>query len=414
MPTKKPSKPALLAVDDALAAITALLPKTGTVVLPLIDALGYTLAKDLVASLTLPPQAVSAMDGYAVRGEDVCTLPCHLTRIAESAAGHPWSGKITRGQAVRIFTGAAVPDGANTIIVQEDVDTVAEQNGVDITVRNTGPEGRYIREAGLDVVAGQVILPVGSLLSARAIGLASAAGLTEAVVSLKPRIGILSTGDELVAPGQVPNTGQIISSNASFLKSFVVACGAQAVDLGIARDTPGAMLSKVRHAKKLDLIVTTGGASVGTHDHIVTDLDTGARSQLNFWKIAMRPGKPLIFGLVNDIPLLGLPGNPVSTAVCALIFLRPAIAFMVRGDLSIPSFMVPVGVDLDVNDQRQDYIRANIQQSPSGQVVLPATRQDSSMMSVLAMANALIIRPPHDAAKSVGEMVAVLHIPILL
>ncbi len=412
-------KPKLLAVDDALATIIAMLPHTGTHVLQLDDALGYILAEDLVARLTLPPQAVSAMDGYAVRGEDVSNLPCQLTRVAESAAGHPWFGTINAGQAVRVFTGAAIPDGADTIVIQEDVDPVAEENGVDITVRSAEPVGHYIRPAGLDVTKGQIILHAGTQLSARAIGLANAAGLTEALVSLRPRIGVLSTGDELVHPGTLPGPGQIVSSNASFLKGFLIASGAEVVDLGIVRDTPGAMLSSVRKAKNLDLIVTTGGASIGVHDHIVSDLNVSEGSELNFWKIAMRPGKPLISGAVDGIPLIGLPGNAVSTAVCALVFLRPAIAHMGRdsrialGSID-PIFKVPLGVDLAANDHRQDYIRANLQDSARGQVILPAPRQDSSMLSVLATANALIVRPPHDLAKRAGELVDVLQIPALL
>ena len=270
--SKSDKKPPLLPVDQALAAILALLPQTNTITKPLDKALGFTLADDLVAVLTLPPQAVSAMDGYAVRAADVTSFPCKLTRIAESAAGHPWTGKIGAGQAVRVFTGAAIPDGADTIVIQEDVDPVAEQDNVEITVRSAEIAGRYIRPAGLDITAGQVILPAGTLLSARAIGLAIAAGLTQASVRLRPRVGVLSTGDELVPPGELPGPGQIISSNASFLANFVSACGAEAVDLGIARDVPGAMLDAVRRASNLDLVVTTGGASVGTHDHIVSDL----------------------------------------------------------------------------------------------------------------------------------------------
>ena len=412
-------KHTLLAVDDALAAIIAMLPKTGTDVLRLGDALGYTLAEDLVARLTLPPHDVSAMDGYAVRGEDVSTLPCQLTRVAESAAGHPWSGALNAGQAVRVFTGAKIPNGADTIVIQEDVDPVAEQDGVTITVRSAEPTGRYIRPAGLDVTKGQVILSAGTQLSARAIGLASAAGLTEALVSMRPRIGVLSTGDELVHPGEIPGLGQIISSNASFLMGFLTASGAEVIDLGIVRDIPGAMVSSVRNAKNLDLVVTTGGASIGVHDHIVSDIDNSEGSKLNFWKIAMRPGKPLISGTVEGVPLIGLPGNPVSTAVCALVFLRPVVAHMTRdsriGLSSIdPIFKVPLGVHLEANDHRQDYIRANLQDSAGGPIVLPAPRQDSSMLSVLVRANALIVRPPHDLAKRAGELVDVLQIPALL
>ena len=411
--SKSDKKPPLLLVDQALAAILELLPQTNTVIKPLDKALGFTLAEDLVAVLTLPPQAVSAMDGYAVRAADVTSFPCKLTRIAESAAGHPWTGKIVTGQAVRVFTGAAIPDGADTIVIQEDVDPVAEQDNVEITVRSAEIAGRYIRPAGLDITTGQVILPAGTLLSARAIGLAVAAGLTQASVRLRPRVGVLSTGDELVSPGELPGPGQIISSNASFLANFVRACGAEAIDLGITRDVPGAMLDAVRRTSNLDLVVTTGGASVGTHDHIVSDMVSSGQNALNFWKIAMRPGKPLISGNVDGTPLIGLPGNPVSTAVCALVFLRPAIAHMAGGTASSFQFLMPLAVYLDVNDQRQDYIRAQITIKDGIQVIMPAPRQDSSMMSVLATANALIVRPPFDSAKAAGEFVSVIPLPDL-
>ena len=410
---KSDKKPSLLPVDRALAAILAPLPQTNTTTKPLDKALGFTLAEDLVAVLTLPPHAVSAMDGYAVRAADVTSFPCKLTRIAESAAGHPWTGKIVAGQAVRVFTGAAIPDGADTIVIQEDVDPVAEQDSVEITVRSAEIAGRYIRPAGLDITAGQVILPAGTLLSARAIGLAIAAGITHASVRLRPRVGVLSTGDELVSPGELPAPGQIISSNASFLANFVTACGAEAVDLGIARDLPGAMLDAVRRASNLDLVVTTGGASVGTHDHIVSDMGSSGQNALHFWKIAMRPGKPLISGNVDGIPLIGLPGNPVSTAVCALVFLRPAIAHMAGGTASSLQFLLPLAVDLGINDQRQDYIRAIIIVKDDVQVIMPAPRQDSSMMSVLATANALIVRPPVDPAKAACEFVSVIPLPDL-
>ncbi len=411
--TKNPS---LLTVDDALSAILALLPKTDIKTLPIEDSLGYRLADDLRASLTLPPQPVSAMDGYAVRQSDVVDLPAKLTRIAESAAGHPWHGQIKPGEAVRVFTGAAIPDGADTIVIQEDVDPVAEENGVTIIVRDAEKAGRYIRPAGLDVTAGSVILEAGTLLSARAIGLAVAAGSTTVKVHDRPRVAVLSTGDELVAPGEIPSAGQIISSNASFLCAFVESCGAIPVNLGIARDRPGAMLDAVRSSSRPDLVVTTGGASVGNHDYIVSDLNSAAaqgQSALNFWKIAMRPGKPLISGYVDNIPLIGLPGNPVSTAICALIFLGPAIAKMCGGRTTQTQFLVPLASDMDQNDQRQDYIRARLEETPDGQIVRPAPRQDSSMMSVLAKSNALIVRPPFDPPRMAGDRVTVLPIPTL-
>jgi molybdopterin molybdotransferase len=409
-------KTPLLPVDDARDAILRTLPKTAVKTLPIAQSLGYRLAADLSARLTLPPQAVSAMDGYAVRQQDVTTFPAELTRVAESAAGHPWTGHVGAGEAVRIFTGAALPRGADTIVIQEDVDPAPEENGTKIIVRDAEPPGRYIRPAGLDVAAGDTILKAGTLMAARAIGLAVAAGLTEAVVHQRPRIGILSTGDELVLPGQTPGPGQIISSNASFLKAFVTGCGATPIDLGVARDRPGAMVDAVRAGGELDLVVTTGGASVGTHDHIISDLESAkaaGQRGVNFWKIAMRPGKPLISGHIGDIPLIGLPGNPVSTAVCAFVFLAPAIAYMSGGTVTQPIFTAILEGEMAENDQRQDYIRARLHPGPAGMCVVPASRQDSSMMSVLANADALIVRPPFDPARKSGDSVSVIPIQTL-
>ena len=314
------------------------------------------------------------MDGYAVRADDVAQCPANLTRVGEAAAGHPWAGHVEPGQAVRIFTGGYVPNGADTIVIQENVDAPSEADHSVITVREGAAKGRYIRPAGLDIAAGARALAKGSLLSARSIGLAIAAGATSAVVSKPPRIGILSTGDELVLPGQTPGPGQIISSNAAFLSAFVKSCGAEAVDLGIAIDKMGAVSNAVMAATNLDMVVTTGGASVGSHDHIVDDLADGA---LDFWKIAMRPGKPLIWGKIGKTPLLGLPGNPVSTAVCALVFLAPAIRKLGGGTYQQQLFFATITSNLPENDQRQDYMRASLESGDDGlTMVRPAHRQD--------------------------------------
>ena len=377
----------------------------------LTDALGQILAENIHAKLTLPPHDVSAMDGYAVRADDVADCPTKLTCIGESAAGHPWAGRVEAGQAVRIFTGGYVPDGADTIIIQENVDATSDADHTVITVREGEAMGRYIRSAGLDITAGALALGKGTLLSARCIGLAIAAGATSAVVSKPPRIGILSTGDELVSPGQTPGPGQIISSNATFLSAFVKSCGAEAVDLGIAADKPGAVSDAVVAATNLDMVVTTGGASVGNHDHIVSDLADGA---LDFWKIAMRPGKPLIWGKIGRTPLLGLPGNPVSTAVCALVFLAPAIRKFGGGSHQQHLFSAAITTDLPENDLRQDYIRANMQHGDHGVTsVRPAQLQDSSMMATLANADAFIVRPPFDPPLTAGDIVSILPMPRL-
>ena len=252
----------LLSVDAALDRMLASLSPTMPMRLLLTDALGKILAEDIHAKLTLPPHDVSAMDGYAVRADDVANCPATLTRIGEAAAGHPWAGRVKAGQAVRIFTGGYVPDGADTIIIQENVDATSEADHTVITVHEGAAKGRYIRPAGLDISAGALALGKGTLLSASCIGLAIATGATSAVVSRPPRIGILSTGDELVPPGQIPGPGQIISSNAAFLSAFVKSCGGEAVDLGIATDKPGAVSDTVMAATNLDMVVTTGGASL--------------------------------------------------------------------------------------------------------------------------------------------------------
>ena len=405
------NRSSLLSVDAALDRMLASLSPTMPMRLLLTDALGKILAEDIHAKLTLPPHDVSAMDGYAVRADDVANCPATLTRIGEAAAGHPWAGRIKAGQAVRIFTGGHVPDGADTIIIQENVDATSEADHTVITVHEGAAKGRYVRPAGLDISSGALALGKGTLLSARCIGLAIAAGATSAVVSRPPRIGILSTGDELVPPGQIPGPGQIISSNAAFLSAFVKSCGAVAVDLGIAADKPGAVSDSVMAATNLDMVVTTGGASVGNHDHIVDDLADGA---LGFWKIAMRPGKPLIWGKIGNAPLLGLPGNPVSTAVCALVFLAPAISKLGGGTHQQNLFSAAITTNLPENDLRQDYIRARMECADHGETsVRPAQRQDSSMMATLAQADAFIVRPPFDPPINAGDIVSILPMPRL-
>ena len=435
--------PPLLPVDQALARILEGLPRTAIEHLPLERAHGRILAAPLASRLTLPERDVSAMDGYAVNAADCHALisadnseqgQITLTRIGESAAGHPWAGRLGSGEAVRIFTGAVVPDGADTIILQEDVTASAEQDGASIILTEAPITGRFIRTAGLDVKAGTQILPAGTPLSARALALALSTGHAEATFYARPRVGILSTGDELVSPGETPGPGQIISSNAAYLAAFVAACGAIAVPLGIARDQPGAMLASVRSVKDaqgvgdgpLDLIVTTGGASVGVHDHIVSDLEatntetgtetgTSPKSALDFWKIAMRPGKPLIYGRVDGIPLLGLPGNPVSSAVCALIFLRPSILHMAGGAPDETLLTARLATPLAANDQRQDYLRARLSHSGDDlPLITPFHRQDSSMISVLSRSDALLVRPPFDPARAIGDLVTALPIPPLL
>ena len=405
----------LLAVDEARERIIAGLAPMTSESLPLSDTMGRVLASDVSARLSLPPAAVSAMDGYAVRGGDCSAVGTTLRRIGESAAGRPWDGSVEEGTAVRIFTGAVVPQDADTIVLQEDVSAESEDDGARITISEVPKHGQFIRPAGLDVSKGDLILRAGTMMSARLIALAVSAGHSEISVWRRPHVGILSTGDELVRPGEIPGAGQIISSNATYLSAFVEACGGIPVDLGIARDRPGEMLACVRAAPApLDLVITTGGASVGTHDHIVSDLNS-AGTELGFWKIAMRPGKPLIHGKIDDIPLLGLPGNPVSSAVCANIFLRPAVARLSGTDHEPQMIEAKLGIDLAENDRRQDYLRSVLAYDGNGRpVVTPAKKQDSSMISVYAGANALVVRPPFDPPKTAGDTVMVMPLDPLL
>ena len=414
MPRDSKPRP-LLPVDDARARILEGLVPGDAERCALAEAMGRVVASDVASRLSLPPEAVSAMDGYAIRVADCQTVGATLTRIGESAAGRPWDGRLGPGQAVRIFTGAVVPDGADGIILQEDVEAGSETDGAVITVNEVPRDGQFIRPAGLDVTAGDIILTAGTVMSARLISLATSAGHTDISVWRRPHIGVLSTGDELVLPGDVPERGQIISSNATYLAAFIRACGAVSVDLGIARDRAGAMLEQVRAASlPLDMVVTTGGASVGTHDHLVSDLSS-AGTELGFWKIAMRPGKPLLHGRIDGIPLLGLPGNPVSSAVCANIFLRPAIAQLSGSKHSPQMIAAELTEALRENDQRQDYLRSSLRYGEDGRArVTPARKQDSSMISIYANADALIVRPPFDAAKSAGDQVMVMRLDPLM
>lgn len=402
------TSPALLSVATALARILASLQPTAVQRLPLADALGYFLADDIKAKLTLPPHDVSSMDGFAVRAQDVAACPASLTRVGESAAGHPWPGRLGPQQAVRIFTGAYVPDGADCIVIQENVAAASEADGSQITVLKAGSRGRYIRPAGLDITAGDIALAKGSYLSARRIALAIAAGETSALVCTPPRIGILSTGDELVPPGTPPGPGQIISSNAAFLTAFVKNCGAHPIDLGIAIDAPGAVQTAVSAAHDLDMVVTTGGASVGTHDHIVSDL---AHGKLDFWKIAMRPGKPLIFGHIGKTVLLGLPGNPVSTGVTAAIFVRAAVEEML-GLAPKPLYEAAIlGADLPKNGKRLDFMRASLTPSETEMpTATPFDRQDSSMLAAFAHADCLIMREIGAPPTKAGETVKIVRL----
>ena len=368
------------------------------------EAAGRVLAEDLAARVTQPPAAVSAMDGWAVRGADLDSLPATLARIGEAPAGRPFAGTVGPGQAVRIFTGAVLPDGTDTVVLQED----CEDRGASVVVRE-GTPGRWVRPAGLDFRAGEVGLRAGRLLTVRDVALAAAMNVPWLMVRRRPRVAILATGDEVVMPGDPLGPGAIVSSNGLALAALVARLGGTPVNLGIAGDSREALEERVRGAAGCDLLVTTGGASVGEHDLVRAALEPKGLA-LDFWKIAMRPGKPLMFGSLRGTPLLGLPGNPVSSLVCALLFLKPALRVMqgLAPDDG-PQAFARLGAALPENDRRQDYLRATLAPGGDGLPVAAAfAKQDSSMLSPLARADCLLVRPPHAPAAAAGETVPII------
>jgi len=396
----------MLSVAEATDKIVSAFGPIGAEMVSVDRAFGRVLAEPLTARLTQPPADVSAMDGYAVRAADVATLPARLKVTLKIAAGQAPEGKIGPGEAARIFTGAVVPAGADTIIIQENTDA----DGDFVTVREGDRKpGQHIRKAGFDFKTGDVGLPAGRYLSARDIALAAAMNRPWVSVSRRPRVALLSTGDELVNPGDPVGPAQIIGSNGIGLSAFVAACGAEPLNLGIARDNMADLDRALDAAEGCDALVTLGGASVGDHDLVQKAL-TARGMDLAFWKVAMRPGKPLMFGRMGPLNVLGLPGNPVSAIVTATLFLKPAIERMLGlAAKARPNPVVALGRDLRANDQRQDYLRAHLGVDADGRTTAtPFDKQDSAMLSLIASADCLIIRPPHAAAAKAGDPVEVL------
>lgn len=396
----------MLSVAEATDKIVSAFAPIGAELVALDQAFGRVLAEPLAARLTQPPADVTAMDGYAIRAADASTLPARLKVTMNIAAGQSPQGLLGAGEAARIFTGAPVPHGADTIVIQENCD----RDGDWVTIREGDRNsGQHIRRAGFDFKAGDVALQPGRLLTARDISLAAAMNRPWLQVSRRPRVALLSTGDELVNPGDAVGPAQIIGSNAIGLAAFVRACGAEAINLGIARDTMADLDRHLNAATGCDALVTLGGASVGDHDLVQKALKARAM-ELDFWKIAMRPGKPVMFGRLGAMNVLGLPGNPVSSIVTATLFLKPAIERMLGlTQAARPNPRIALGRDLRANDQRQDYLRARLSVDADGRTtVAPFDKQDSAMLSLLAGADCLIIRPPHALAAKAGDLVEVL------
>jgi molybdopterin molybdotransferase len=393
---------ALLPVADALAQVLQGVAPLGAEQVPLNDAEGRVLAQDLAARRTQPPQDVSAMDGYAVRAADVATAPAHLHVIGEVAAGRPFAGAVGPGEAARIFTGGLLPDGANTVVIQE----LAEREGDMIVVTRVAPRGKNVRGAGLDFSTGDVRLLKGRRLTGRDVALAAAMNHATLPVHRRPKVAIVATGDELVPPGTEPGPGQIVYSNVFALAAVARREGAEVIDLGILPDRLDETIAGVRRAREAgaDVLVTAGGASVGDYDLVQPALAAEGLA-LSFWKVAVRPGKPLLSGRLGAMRVLGLPGNPVSAYVCAVLFLIPLIRRLTgRSDLTLPLATGVLGCDLPANDERADYMRASLTRRPDGTLVAtPFPVQDSSMLVPLAAADCLVVRAPHAPAEVAGN-----------
>jgi molybdopterin molybdotransferase len=397
----------MISVAEALAKVLAGIEPVPAETVGLADALGRVLAADVAARLSHPPKAVSAMDGYAVRAADVASVPAKLQTIGESSAGAGFKGRIEPGTCVRIFTGAPVPDGADAIVIQEDV----AADGGKVAMNKPAKAGEWIRPEGLDFRAGEVLLKAGVVLSARDVGLAAAMNVPWLQVRRRPRIAIIATGNEVVWPGDPVGPDQIVSSNSVALAAYVRVLGGEPINLGIAPDEPRALLALIDAARGADLLVTSGGASVGDYD-LVREALGRSGFDLGFYKVAMRPGKPLIFGRLAGIPVLGLPGNPVSAGVCAAVYLKPAMEKMLGlARVAAPEPTAILGRDLPANDRREDYMRAALAFNGQGEeVATPFPRQDSAMMANFARADCLVVRPPEALAAKKGERVRIIRL----
>lgn len=392
-----------LSVAEALTRVTRGLAPLETERVELKDACGRVLAEDVAAILTQPPFDASAMDGYAVRAADVAALPVTLRLAGRSAAGAGFRGKVGPGEAVRIFTGAPVPEGADLVVIQENT----EQSPESVTIKSAA-SGTYIRPRGQDFTKGEVLLTEGTRLGPRELMLAAAMNHADLPVRRKPKVAILATGNEVMPPGSDLAADQIVSSVPYGLAAIVARHGGEAMQLGIAKDEPESIVMLARAGKAADILVTIGGASIGEYDLVATALKSDGL-ELDFWKIAMRPGKPLLFGRMGNQRVLGVPGNPVSALICAHVFLVPMLGKLLGLTDEKPHKPDAVlGEALPANGVREHYMRALSEWRADGaRIVTPLPSQDSSLMAAFARADCLIVRPPNAPALPRGARVRI-------
>ncbi|WP_130730973.1 gephyrin-like molybdotransferase Glp [Komagataeibacter xylinus] len=376
-------------------------------VVALTDACGRVSAAPITAGLSNPPADVSSMDGYAVRAADLSAGGATLACIAEAPAGHPLTGAVGPGQCVRIFTGSVMPAGTDAVLIQEN----AQREGSSVHTTHTLAPGTYVRRKGQDFAAEQVLVPPGRRLSARDVGLAAAANNAWVQVTRRPRVAIAATGDELLLPGSAIGAGQIANSNTPMLAALLRAVGAEPVMLPVLRDDMTDVATLERMVDGVDMLLTAGGASVGSHDLVRRGLEqVGLKT--DFWKIAMRPGRPLMSGHLGRLPFIGLPGNPVAAFVCSIVFVLPALRRMAGLAQSVePPVHAILGCDVPENDQRMDHLRATLAHDGQGRLVAtPFPMQDSAMLHVLAQSQALVLRAPHAPAAQKGDACKVIRI----
>jgi molybdopterin molybdotransferase len=401
---------ALMPVTDAMAAILAGADALPEEMVPLEDAFHRVLARDIASLRTQPPEPMSAMDGYAVRAADA-TLGAKLRVIGEIAAGKPFDRPLQTGEALRIFTGGVLPAGADAVVIQEDT----TREGDIVGINEAAISGKHIRPAGVDFNEGDVLLRAGTRLTDRDLALAAGMNHPSLPVRRRPVVAVLATGDELVMPGAVPGPGQIVLSNGFALRALARAEGAEVIDLGIAVDTLEATTSAIQRAidLKADVLITTGGASVGDHDLVQQSL-INAGVEMAFWRIAMRPGKPMMHGRRQSMRVIGLPGNPVSSYVCGFLFMVPLLrALSGRNEVAHTLEPAVLGRDLAANDQREDYLRTRLETRADGTVVAtPVIKQDSSLLGNLAVAEGLLIRKPFAPAAAAGDSCAIMRLPV--